>query len=130
VRYCSKECQVNVHKEHKKKCTHWLLKEVEKREEKHASLIRQHDACVGELTSKRGTGRRTPEADATEKRLADLIPELAEASEALAKDHIQTGALILQNVKTQKVNGSDEWEAYDKAWDLLQLAHQHAEEFE
>ena len=64
-----------------------------------------------------------------------FIPELAEASEALAKDHIQTGVLILQNVKTRKVNMSDEcgayhWGAYDKAWDLLQLAHEHAEEFE
>ena len=55
VRYCNKECQIKVYKEHKKKCTDWLLKEVKKREEKCNLLVRQHNACLEELILKRGT---------------------------------------------------------------------------
>ena len=38
--------------------------------------------------------------------------------------------MILQNVKNKKVNESDEMGAYDKAWELLQYAHKHADDFE
>jgi hypothetical protein len=123
VRYCNKECQIKVYKEHKKKCTDWLLKELDKRGEKRNSLVRQHNACIEELNSKRAT-------DATEKRLGDLIQELAEISEALATDNIKTGALILQNVKNKKVNESDEMGAYSKAWELLKFGHKHADHFQ
>jgi hypothetical protein len=48
VRYCSKERQTKVFKDHKKKCTNWLLKEVEIREEKKLRRVMQHDEDANE----------------------------------------------------------------------------------